>query len=546
MSVVVSHDEYRVVFGDETVRRLTSVRPDEPGVVGEHDRLHTVAERELLEDVADVRAHRRVGDEELGGDLVVRGTPADEREHLAFGRGQRVEQRRLGRPHRGQGRCDRLQEAPRDRRGEQSVAPCDDPDRLDQFDRSNVLQEEAARPGSDRLDHVLVDVEGREDQDLGRAVLRGQDPRRLDAVQPGHPHVHQDDVRPQATGLLDRIESIGGLPHELDVLFGPQRHLERRAHERLIVGDEDADRHGNSSSVGRVADTRYPPPETGPALSSPPKSATRSRIPRWPYRIRGAWSSSAPSICSAASSWRFIPSSVIISSSDRGRYRTTTSTREGRECFKTFVSPSCTIRYADRSNPTGSGRRTPSIVSRTGTPASRTWSTSVSSSSKPGCGVRLVTRSASGRRRPMRRRISTSASRPVCSMLPSAASASRGCAAEIRCAAPAWATMTLTLCATTSCSSRAMTRRSSATARSARSSRSRSKRLARSSNIKTCPRRIRRPSPRNQAAPTNRHSARIASGSTGSFCIRYTRTTTMTATTPAGIETDRSRYAAAV
>src|SRR6476661_3993759 len=541
MFVVVSHDETGVVSGDETLQRLTSVRLDEPGVVREHDGLYTVAERELLEDVADVRTHRGIGNEELGGDLVVRGTPADEREDLPLGRGQRVEHAHLGRPEHRQRRYDRLQEASRHRRREEGVAPCDDPDRLDQFARSNVLQQEAARSGSDRLDKVVIDIEGREDQDLDRPVLGGQDPRRLDAVQPGHPHIHQDDVGPQATGLLDRIESIGGLSHEFDVLFGTQRHLERRAHKRLIVGDEDADRHGSSSSVGRVADTRYPPPDTGPALSSPPKSATRSCIPRCPYWIRGAWSSSTPSICSACSSWRFIPSSVIISSSDRGRYRTTTSTREGRECFKTFVSPSCTIRYADRSNPTGSGRRTPSIVSRTGTPASRTWSTSVSSSSKPGCGVRLVTRSASGRRSPMRRRISTSASRPVCSMLPSADSASRGCAAEIRCAAPAWATMTLTLCATTSCSSRAMTRRSSATARSARSSRSRSKRLARSSNIKTCPRRIRRPSPRNQAAPTNKHSAKIASGSTGSFCIRYTRMTTMAAASPAGIETDRSR-----
>src|SRR5436190_1531209 len=473
MSVVVSHDEDRVVLRDETfdVLTRTSVRLDEPGVVRQHDGLHTVAERD---------------------------------------------------------------------------APCHDPDRLDQVARSNVFQQEAARSGSDRLDHVFVDFEGREDQDLGRPVLGCQDPRRLDAVQPGHPHIHQDDVGPQATGLLDRVESIGGLSHELDVFLGPQRHLERRAHERLIVGNEDADRHGSSSSVGRLADTRYPAPDSGPVLSSPPKSATRSCIPRCPYRIRGDRSSSTPSICSACCSWRSAPSSVIISSSDRGRYPMTTSTREGRECFKTFVSPSCTIRYADRSNPTGSGRRSPSIVSRTGTPASRTCSTSVSSSSKPGCGVRLITRSASGRSSPMRRRISTSASRPVCSMLPRAVSASLGCEAEIRCAAPAWATITLTLCATTSCSSRAMTRRSSATARSARSSRSRSKRLARSSNIKTCPRRIRRPSPRNQAAPTNRHSAKIASGSTGSFCTTRTSTTTKAAAIPAGIETDRSRYAAAV
>jgi hypothetical protein len=74
------------------------VRLDEPGVVREHDGLHAVAERELLEDVADVRAHRGIGNEELGGDLVVRGTSADEREHLALGRGERVDGARRASP----------------------------------------------------------------------------------------------------------------------------------------------------------------------------------------------------------------------------------------------------------------------------------------------------------------------------------------------------------------------------------------------------------------------------------------------------------------
>ena len=55
-------------------------RPDQAGAVREHDSLHTVAQPELLEDVADVRPYGRVGDEELRRDLAVRTAPSRQRQ----------------------------------------------------------------------------------------------------------------------------------------------------------------------------------------------------------------------------------------------------------------------------------------------------------------------------------------------------------------------------------------------------------------------------------------------------------------------------------
>ena len=64
---------------------------DEPGAVGEHDRLHAVAEPELLEDVPHVGAHGGIRDEEPRRDLAVRISLADQREDLALRRCEPVE-----------------------------------------------------------------------------------------------------------------------------------------------------------------------------------------------------------------------------------------------------------------------------------------------------------------------------------------------------------------------------------------------------------------------------------------------------------------------
>jgi hypothetical protein len=102
-----------------------------------------------------------------------------------------------------------------------------------------------------------------------------------------------------AADLLDRLGAVGHLADHGDVLLDIQQHLEAGAHQRLVVGEQDLDRpvpprfrqslapvHGEaacSGGSGRRARTWKPPPGRGPAVSSPPSSAARSRMPTMPW-----------------------------------------------------------------------------------------------------------------------------------------------------------------------------------------------------------------------------------------------------------------------
>ena len=77
--------------------------------------------------------------------------------------------------------------------------------------------------------------------------------------------------------LLDRLEAVGGLADDVEVVLGVEDHPEAGAHERLVVGDQDAHRaHAAASTVvssatsGSFARIRKPPPRRRPASSSPP------------------------------------------------------------------------------------------------------------------------------------------------------------------------------------------------------------------------------------------------------------------------------------
>src|SRR5512132_546675 len=63
---------------------LLLVRLEEPGLIGEHDRLDTVTEVELLEDVRHVRLDRGLADVQLPRDLGVREAPGDQAKDISF------------------------------------------------------------------------------------------------------------------------------------------------------------------------------------------------------------------------------------------------------------------------------------------------------------------------------------------------------------------------------------------------------------------------------------------------------------------------------
>ena len=152
-----------------------------------------------------------------------------------------------------------LDHALRDARGEERVAGGDRADRRDELLGRVVLEHEAARAGAQRLVDVLVEVERRQDQDPRRGVGGEDAPRRLEAVELGHADVHQHDGRVEARRLVDGLEAVARLGDDLDVLLAGEQHAEAGANHRLVVGDEDADRHR------RLAHDRQPRREDEPA-----------------------------------------------------------------------------------------------------------------------------------------------------------------------------------------------------------------------------------------------------------------------------------------
>ncbi|OSY49161.1 hypothetical protein BG846_05283 [Streptomyces fradiae ATCC 10745 = DSM 40063] len=159
------------------------------------------------------------------------------------------------------------------------------------------------------------------------------------------------------------------------------------------------------------------------------------------------------------------------------------------------------MRYAVSSTPLGSRRGVPSTVNSTGRPAVRTCSTRSSICCTSGCGTYSPASSGSPvRRMPSSLRISARACRPVEEMVSSACRACSGELSRTYAAPSAWTTMTDTLWATTSCSSRAIRARSAATATFACASRSRSSRSVRSSSWARYARRVRIESPSTQAS----------------------------------------------
>ena len=164
-----------------------------------------------------------------------------------------------------------LDHAGRDRRREQRFSSGDGADRGDQLLGRVVLEDEPAGAGRERLVDVLVERERGQDQDP-RARRRRARMRRV-ASSPSSSGMRMSistTVGLEAGRLVDRLEPVARLGDDLDVGLAGEQHPEAGAHHGLVVGDEDADRHGRSPPSGRRALRTKPPSGAVPAVISPP------------------------------------------------------------------------------------------------------------------------------------------------------------------------------------------------------------------------------------------------------------------------------------
>ena len=69
---------------------------------------------------------------------------------------------------------------------------------------------------------------------------------------------------------VDRLEPVTRLRDDFDLLFAREQHAKAGPDHRLVVGDEDANRHRRSPLSGRRVLRMKPPPFAVPAVISPP------------------------------------------------------------------------------------------------------------------------------------------------------------------------------------------------------------------------------------------------------------------------------------
>jgi hypothetical protein len=153
---------------------------------------------------------------------------------------------------------------------------------------SASLQQETARPLTDGAGGSLIEIEGREHDDARRMLVAEQLGGRLEPVHHGHPDVHQHHVRTDRPQHGHRFAAVGCLGDNFQIGLGVDQHPDARAEKRLVVDEGHPDNGGGcgilrhaSPRSGSTADTTNSPP-LSPAVSCPPASCARSRIPMMP------------------------------------------------------------------------------------------------------------------------------------------------------------------------------------------------------------------------------------------------------------------------
>ena len=311
---------------------------DETTLVGEHDCLGAVSEPEFGQDAGDVALDRGGPDVERVGDLGVAGSCAELGEDLTFAVGERVE------PSAGGGvGGERLGEAsdetPGDGGVEQRASAGDGAHSGGEFFWWDVLEHEATGAGLEGPVHVLVGVEGGQDDDLEGPVGLFEDGcGGCKAVHFRHADVHQHDVGSVLADGVDGLEAVARFGDDIDVGLVLEDHRKAATHEGLVVDDGDADGHVLSISKGMWALTRKRSGGSGSAVKVPPSSAARSRMPAMPYPDAGS---------PAAAPWRPERAMVLTMSMTSPTSSTPTvrwTEGFGPACLMTLVRDSCTMR----------------------------------------------------------------------------------------------------------------------------------------------------------------------------------------------------------
>ena len=301
---------------------------------------------------------------------------------------------------------------------------------------------------------MVVGVEGGQHDHRGRVLAGAQLLGGGEPVHPRHPDVHQHDVGRVGVDRGGHLGAVGDLGHHADVVGAGQHHRQRRAHERVVVDEQDADRRAAHAGHGSQARSSKSPPGVRPCSSRPPASAgalgqadqpgagARDRRPAAAPTGSRLRTSTVSPVAGGAVERHVDRRAVRV----LARVGQRPPARSGRRCARR--------------------RRAPRRGPRPGTRSSRACRPARDSSSRPGrlasvgCGRSGSPSSDSSRSTPITSRRSSSAWWALARITPAARAISSGGASGRNSSAPACMLSSEIRWASTSCISRAMRARS--------------------------------------------------------------------------------------
>jgi hypothetical protein len=218
----------------------SGLSPDQAGLVGEDDRLHSVPQVQLGEDVAHVGLDGAFLYDKPSGDLGVRQAFGNQPEYVELPASQLAEYR--GNCSRGpHGAGEAADETPGGEGVDERAPGGDSANRADELRLRRVLEDEPARPALQRPVDVLVVVEGSQHQHAGGPGRLEDPPGRFEAVQHRHLDIQQRHTGTKARDDADRLQPVRRLSDHVHPRFMVEDDADTVADKPLVICDHDRD-----------------------------------------------------------------------------------------------------------------------------------------------------------------------------------------------------------------------------------------------------------------------------------------------------------------
>src|SRR5436309_7893691 len=310
---------------------------DEPHLDGVADQPRHAMNAEALDELGAVRLDGLQRHLEAAGDFLVGMPLGDELQHLALAWceylewpvGSRAGALRIRRD-------DTLGE----RRAEPCIATRHRVQRQLQLAAVGILEQVARGTGDQRAPHRFIVAVHRDDDDARSRVFLCHAGGQLEAVESRHGDIQQRDVGFALTDEPQRFAAVACFRHHRDAWQLTQEREHTRAHQRMIVREQESQRtHVSLPAVsGKRARTVVPRPGAESISRSPPASATRSCM------LSRPWLPPFTARWRAAGTSKPRPSSRTMSCSVPLAALSSTSTACACAWRMTLVSASCATR----------------------------------------------------------------------------------------------------------------------------------------------------------------------------------------------------------